>query len=282
MALRVDLLCDALAVSPGALRTIVSRLRRGFGDTTVVASQGRYRLAAPVDAALFATLLSQAAVDDDRIGALERALALWTGPAFEEFAAEAWAEPEVARLAELHVAQAIEAGPVKLTYRLAHAIVSVASGPEQVASDLLGEAAADGFRNVPPDLMWLTSMLGYATLAIELEDLGAAARLLAIIDPYAGQVATNLGPAAAYAGRLASLLGRHDVADQYLNTAFEIVDAFDWDYHRAAILMARAAARHRSFGQIDDTARAWLETAAGICVARGLPGMLAAIGELSR
>jgi hypothetical protein len=70
--------------------------------------------------------------------------------------------------------------------------------------------------------------------------------------------------------RLASLLGRHDVADQYLNTAFEIVDAFDWDYHRAAILMARAAARHRSSGQIDDAARAWLETAAGICVVRGL------------
>jgi len=39
-ALRVDLLCDVLAVSPGALRTIVSRLRKGFGDTIVVASQG--------------------------------------------------------------------------------------------------------------------------------------------------------------------------------------------------------------------------------------------------
>src|SRR5580693_6395157 len=104
-ALRVELLCDVLAVSPGALRTIVSRLRRGFGDTFVVASQGRYRLAAPVDAALFATLLSQAA-DDDRIGTLERALALWTGPALEEFAAEAWAEPEVARLAELRAAAA--------------------------------------------------------------------------------------------------------------------------------------------------------------------------------
>jgi DNA-binding SARP family transcriptional activator len=176
------------------------------------------------------------------------------------------------------VAQAIEAGPVKLTYHLAHAI---ASGPKQVASDLLSEAAADEFRNVPPDVMWLTSMLGYTTLAIELKDLDAAERLLAIIEPYAGQIATNLGPAAAYAGRLASLLGRHDVADRHLNTAFQIVDAFDWDYHRAAILMARAAARHGSFGQIDDTARAWLQTAAGICVVRGLPGMLAAIGELS-
>src|SRR5579859_474125 len=112
-ALRVDLLCDVLAVSPGALRTIVSRLRRGFGDTIVEASQGRYRLGAPVDATLFATLLSQAAADDDRIGTLARALALWTGPAFEEFEAEAWAEPEVARLAELH-ASAVEDHAVEL------------------------------------------------------------------------------------------------------------------------------------------------------------------------
>ena len=58
-ALRVDLLCDVLGVSPGALRTIVSRLRKGFGDTAVIASQGRYRLAVPVDAALFTTLLSR-------------------------------------------------------------------------------------------------------------------------------------------------------------------------------------------------------------------------------
>ena len=58
--LRADLLCDVLAVSPGALRTMVSRLRRGFGDATVVASPGRYRLAAPVDAAMFTAAVSGA------------------------------------------------------------------------------------------------------------------------------------------------------------------------------------------------------------------------------
>lgn len=121
-------------------------------------------------------------------------------------------------------------------------------------------------------------MLGYAILAIELEDLGAAAQLLAIIEPYAGEIATNLGPVAAYAGRLASLLGRHDIADQHLSAALGIADAFDWDYHRAAILIARAAARRRSLGRIDDPARSWLEAAEGICTAHALPGMLAMIG----
>ena len=114
------------------------------------------------------------------------------------------------------VAQAIEAGPVQPTSRRAHAIVGVATQPKEVASDLLDEAVANRFRNVPPDVMWMTSMLGYAILAIELEDLAPPRSLLAIIEPYAGEVATNLGPVAAYAGRLASLLGRHDVADQHL------------------------------------------------------------------
>ena len=117
-------------------------------------------------------------------------------------------------------------------------------------------------------------MLGYAILAIELEDLGAAAQLLAIIEPYAGEVATNLGPVAAYVGRLASLLGRPEVAEQHLDAALEIADAFGWDYHRAAILIARAAARRRSLGRLDGPARGWLVTAEGICAARGLPGML--------
>ncbi len=43
-------------------------------------------------------------------------------------------------------------------------------------------AMATGFRGVPADVMWMTSMLGYAILAIELSDLDAAAQLLAIIE----------------------------------------------------------------------------------------------------
>jgi hypothetical protein len=80
-------------------------------------------------------------------------------------------------------------------------------------------------------------MLGYAILAIELSDLDAAAQLLAIIEPYAGEIATSLGPVAAYAGRLASLLGHHELAERHLSSALEIVEAFDWDYHRASVVI---------------------------------------------
>jgi len=44
-SLRVDLICDVLVVSPSALRTTVSRVRRALGDGTIAWSQGRYRLA---------------------------------------------------------------------------------------------------------------------------------------------------------------------------------------------------------------------------------------------
>ena len=92
-----------------------------------------------------------------------------------------------------------------------------------------------------------------------------------------GEIATNLGPVATYAGRLASLLGRHDLAEQHL-ARIGIADAFDWDYHRAAILIARAGARRRSArqpgrpgwpGQLGEQAQAWLATAERICVAVG-------------
>jgi len=112
-SLRVDLICDVLAVSPSALRTTVSRVRRALGDGTIAGSQGRYRLAVVTDAALFTSAVSEAAFSDDHLEALERALAMWTGPPFDEFSAEDWAGPEVGRLTELH-ASAVEDHAIEL------------------------------------------------------------------------------------------------------------------------------------------------------------------------
>ena len=106
-SLRADWICDVLGLSPSALRTIVSRVRRAVGDGAIAGSQGRYRLAVPVDAALFTSALSEVGSGDDRTKALERALAMWTGSPFDEFSAEGWAGPEVVRLTELH-ASAVE------------------------------------------------------------------------------------------------------------------------------------------------------------------------------
>ena len=55
-----------------------------------------------VDAERFCRAASLAVAADDRIGALGAALAEWSGPALEEFAGEAWADGEIARLTEIH------------------------------------------------------------------------------------------------------------------------------------------------------------------------------------
>lgn len=117
-------------------------------------------------------------------------------------------------------------------------------------------------------------------MAFELEDRDAAAQLLPILEPYASQVATNLGPAAAYVGKLASILGRHDDAEQHLNAALAIADAFDWNYYRATALIALAACRRRRLGRLDSLAHASLRKAEHICTAHSLPNLLATVAAI--
>ena len=59
----LDWICDVLAVSPSALRTTVSRVRRAVGDGAIAGAQGRYQLAVPVDAALFTSALSEVSLN---------------------------------------------------------------------------------------------------------------------------------------------------------------------------------------------------------------------------
>ncbi|MGK2929187.1 MAG: ATP-binding protein, partial [Acidimicrobiales bacterium] len=108
LALHVDDLVRAaslefwLDLSPGALRTSISRLRRVLGSDAVRTTPPGYTLRATVDAARFDGLVSHApAVDDDRARTtLEEALGLWRGDPLDEFAHEPWAEAEVSRLHE--------------------------------------------------------------------------------------------------------------------------------------------------------------------------------------
>ena len=70
--------------------------------------------------------------------------------------------------------------------------------------------------------------------------------------------ATSQGPVGAYAGKLASLLGRHDEAESYLKAALSTAMAFGWTYHRATTLFALALAQHRRLGELDEEGRSWL------------------------
>jgi DNA-binding SARP family transcriptional activator len=97
-------LLEDLEVSPGGLRTAISRLRKTLGDTLVTEAPG-YKLTAGLDSAPFEAQLAQAlqAEPAQRIALCDQALDLWRGSPLAEFADEHWAQTETTRLEELRV-----------------------------------------------------------------------------------------------------------------------------------------------------------------------------------
>ena len=172
------------------------------------------------------------------------------------------------------VDRVLASGEKAVPFRLAHAIACAVSGRIAEASAVLDGGRSDGFTTVPRDLLWLTSIVGYAVLAIELDDGAAAAELFALLEPYADQVAfngaTSQGPVAAYLGRLASMLGRYEDADRLLLAALATAEAFGWEYHRASTLVCLAESRLRRTGAIDEHAQRLLTEAQHACREHGI------------
>ncbi len=131
----------------------------------------------------------------------------------------------------------------------------------------------------------MTSVIGYVIIAIEIDDRDAAAELLPVIEPYTGEISfngvTSQGPVAAYAGKLASLLGRHDEAEDYLRAALATSTAFGWTYHRATTFFALAQARYRHLGTLDEEGRSWLCEASELCRTYGFQSWIPQIDDLS-
>ena len=126
------------------------------------------------------------------------------------------------------VEQVAKDNPLAIAFKLAYGIICRAVGREDVAREILDDGMASGFAELPVDNIWTTCVIGYAILAIELDHAEAAAQLLPLIEPFANDVAfngvTSQGPIAAYVGKLASLLGRHDDAEEHLRVALDIAD----------------------------------------------------------
>jgi DNA-binding SARP family transcriptional activator len=183
------------------------------------------------------------------------------------------------------VEQAASESPDVVPLKIGYGIISAAVGRDDIARDVLSEGMSSRFAEISVDNIWTTSIIGYAVLAIELDDSEAAAHLLPLIEPFADQVAfngvTSQGPVAAYAGKLASLLGLHDVAEQHLLAALEIATAFGWTYHRATTLFALAQARYRQSGSLDRECETWLAEASELCHVGGFRSWSQRIDELA-
>jgi tetratricopeptide (TPR) repeat protein len=182
------------------------------------------------------------------------------------------------------VEQLSKEAPTASPVRMAYAVICGAVGREDTARAIFAETQAVGFADIPRDMFWMTSVVGCAVLAVELEDVAAAAALYPVLEPFAAEVAcnggTSQGPIAAYLGKLASLLGQHDLADDHLRAALATATAFGWEYHRATTLIALAQSRLRRVGALDADANAWLVEADAICTARGLRSWAAQIDAL--
>ncbi|MEO5723812.1 MAG: BTAD domain-containing putative transcriptional regulator [Ilumatobacteraceae bacterium] len=108
--MRSSVLERSLDLTPGGLRTSVSRLRKIIGGDTLASAPGGYQLRADVDSVEFERLVQRglAGIGQAARSDLDAAITLWRGVPYEEFADEAWAHVEVQRLTELHAA-AVEA-----------------------------------------------------------------------------------------------------------------------------------------------------------------------------
>jgi hypothetical protein len=183
------------------------------------------------------------------------------------------------------VEQAAEENPVVLPFRLAYGIICVAVGRMDAAREILHQGMARGFARLAVDNFWMTSVIAYAIMTIELDDREAAAELLPLIEPHATEVSfngvTSQGPVAAYVGKLASLLGRHDEAERHLRAALATATAFGWTYHRATTLFALALGQSRRQGALDDEGRSWLAEASELCRAHGFQNWIGQIDDLA-
>ncbi len=227
----------------------------------------------------FVATMTGAFTEAERIVAetVELGLQIGVQEALLAFAAQSFALGTFAgRHAELlpFVEQGLEVAPgVELSFRLGYALVCCEVGRPEVAAEMLHDAMANRTDTTPDDFVRSTELLGYAVLALELEDVEVAAWLYPEIVPFAGEVSfnalTSQGPIAAYAGKLASLLGHTADAERFLLDALAVADAFGWRYHRAATLLALAQNRYRADGCLDDEGMTWLATAGELCEAYG-------------
>jgi len=219
---------------------------------------------------------------------LELGMQIGAPDAFTMFASQAFVIGTFAgRHQELFplVEQVANDNPGVIAFELSYGIICAVVGREAVAREILHRGMASCFAELPVGNLWTTSVIGYAILAIELDHVEAAAQLLPMTMPFANEVAfngvTSQGPIAAYVGKLASLLGHHDDAEEHLRVALEIADGFGWRYHRATTLVALAQARHRRLGALDAEGQAWLSEASELCRTLGFRSWIPRIDALA-
>ena len=139
-------------------------------------------------------------------------------------------------------------------------------GHLDLAQALLDEFAANGFEPPPEPTGWLFIMIHYTDVAIACDDHHAAAALYERLIPYADQIPTKgsfpYPPIGHYLGKVATLLGRYEQANQHFTGAAEFTDPAGATYLAAEIDLAWGHLfLQRSQAGDDQRARACLDSA---------------------
>jgi DNA-binding SARP family transcriptional activator/tetratricopeptide (TPR) repeat protein len=145
---------------------------------------------------------------------------------------------------------------------LAHLLAETDRGDE--AREILDAFAADDFRGLPLDGIWLGAVAYLAETAAALGDATHAEALHDLLEPYAdrnvavGWASACMGSAARHLGLLADLLGRREQAIAYFETALamnERMRARPWVAHTqielARVLSQQAPSRERATTLLD-------------------------------
>ncbi|HUC59093.1 MAG TPA: AAA family ATPase [Streptosporangiaceae bacterium] len=104
-------------------------------------------------------------------------------------------------------------------------------GRRPEAAAIIGEAASDGFVNLPWDQVRIVSLALYADAVAQLHLADEAEALYGLLEPWADQIiwngAVGYGLCRTYLGLLAGTLGRHQQADEHLAIASEFHETKD-------------------------------------------------------
>ncbi len=137
-------LADLMSVSPGSVRTSMSRLRRSTGHDPIATGPSGYCFVGAVDVREFSRL-AVAPAGNDRLREVELALSMWHGDPLIEFREEPWASPEVSRVHELRA---------KLIEERAELLICAGRGAEAIAP-LLAHVDRRPLRDRPRGLLML-------------------------------------------------------------------------------------------------------------------------------
>jgi tetratricopeptide (TPR) repeat protein len=164
--------------------------------------------------------------------------------------------PELADL----VRDVAEQNPRIAAYQACQVLTHFEAGEEAEALAMLEQAADDGFARVFPDTAWLDAISVYSRSAIELEAVGPAEHLAALIAPHHDQVPFQglivHEPLLYFLGGLLAVLGRYDEAETYLSEAAALCERENMRYAQAQTELSwgRMLARRNGDG---DRQRAW-------------------------